>query len=159
MSTSQVVITYIGGGSKDWAHKYFADLLSNQVLSGELRLYDIDVPAAQRNKKFFDNLKKNNTTSVKSRWSCSVIDNIDTALIGADFVLISILPYSLQNMQVDVHYPEKYGIWQSVGDTVGPGGYSRALRTIPAFEFFTDRIRANARRHGSSIIQIRWRCA
>lgn len=143
MSTSQVVITYIGGGSKDWAHKYFADLLSNQVLSGELRLYDIDVPAAQRNKKFFDNLKKNNTTSVKSRWSCSVIDNIDTALTGADFVLISILPYSLQNMQVDVHYPEKYGIWQSVGDTVGPGGYSRALRTIPAFEFFADRIRAN----------------
>lgn len=37
-------------------------------------------------------------------------------------------------MESDVHYPEKYGIYQSVGDTTGPGGIVRALRTIPMFE-------------------------
>jgi alpha-galactosidase len=37
-------------------------------------------------------------------------------------------------MAVDVHAPEKYGVWQTVGDTVGAGGISRALRTIPMYE-------------------------
>ena len=139
----KTVITYIGGGSKDWAHKYFADLLTGDAVCGELRLYDIDIPAAQRNKKYFDKLKRDNAPKIKSEWQCRVVGNIDTALKGAEFVLISILPYSLKNMVIDVHYPEKYGIWQSVGDTVGPGGYSRALRTIPSFRFFADRVRAN----------------
>ena len=39
-------------------------------------------------------------------------------------------------MESDVHAPEKYGIYQSVGDTAGPGGIVRALRTIPMFEEF-----------------------
>ena len=37
-------------------------------------------------------------------------------------------------MESDVHTPEEYGIYQAVGDTVGPGGYIRALRTVPMFE-------------------------
>jgi len=139
----KITITYIGGGSKDWAHKYFADLLTGDKLCGDLRLYDIDTKAAERNRKYFDKLKKQNTGKSNSEWNCSVFSDIDRALTGADFVLISILPYSLKYMKVDVHYPEKYGIWQSVGDTVGPGGYSRALRTISYFKGFADKIRAN----------------
>jgi len=139
----KITIAYIGGGSKDWAHKYFADLLTKDKVCGELRLYDIDIAASTRNKKYFDKLKRDNASKVKSEWTCNVINDINKALTGADFVLISILPYSLKNMKVDVHYPEKYGIWQSVGDTVGPGGYSRALRTISYFKYFADRIRAN----------------
>ncbi len=137
----KIVITYIGGGSKDWAHKYFSDLLTQSDLCGELRLYDIDFEAAERNRKYFDKLKKDNATLLGSEWNCSVTEKIDEALPGSDFVVISILPYSLKNMHVDVHYPEKYGIIQSVGDTVGPGGYSRALRTIPAFQFFGQKIK------------------
>jgi len=38
-------IAYIGGGSKGWAHGLFSDLLSQERLEGDLRLYDIDVPA------------------------------------------------------------------------------------------------------------------
>ena len=139
----KITIAYIGGGSKDWAHKYFADLLTADKVCGELRLYDIDVEASTRNKNYFDKLKKDNAAKVKSEWICNVVNDINKALTDADFVLISILPYSLKNMKVDVHYPEKYGIWQSVGDTVGPGGYSRALRTISYFKYFADRIRAN----------------
>ncbi len=47
--------------------------------------------------------------------------------------MISILPGTFDEMESDVHTPEKYGIYQSVGDTAGPGGYIRALRTIPMF--------------------------
>lgn len=139
----KITITYIGGGSKDWAHKYFADLLTGEQVCGELRLYDIDLKAAERNRKYFEKLKSQNADKTKSEWNCTVHFDINKALTGADFVLISILPYSMKNMKVDVHYPEKYGIWQSVGDTVGPGGYSRALRTIAYFKFFAQRIRAN----------------
>ncbi|MCL2494134.1 MAG: alpha-glucosidase/alpha-galactosidase [Oscillospiraceae bacterium] len=136
-----ITITYIGGGSKAWAHAYFADLLTQSQLEGELRLYDIDIPAAERNRKFFDKLKQTNAEKIKSSWTCTVHENIDTALAGADFVIISILPYQLKNMYVDVHYPQRYGIWQPVGDSAGAGGYSRALRTTPAYIFFAQKIR------------------
>ncbi len=59
------------------------------------------------------------------------------ALSAADIVIISILPGSLDDMEVDVHLPERCGIYQSVGDTVGPGGIIRAcvlsryLRKLP----------------------------
>jgi len=136
-----ITITYIGGGSKAWAHKYFADLLTQDKITGELRLYDIDLPAAKRNKKFFDKLVKNNPGKIKSPWRCEVFEDIGPALDGADFVIISILPYFMKNMYVDVHYPQRYGIWQSVGDSAGAGGYSRALRTIPSYIFFAKNIR------------------
>jgi len=142
----KITITYIGGGSKAWAHKYFADLLTQSQLEGELRLYDIDLPAARRNQKYFDKLVKTNPDKIKSKWDCTVHESIDTALLGADFVIISILPYQLKNMYVDVHYPQKYGIWQPVGDSAGAGGYSRALRTIPSYIFFAQKIREHCPR-------------
>ncbi|MDR2687416.1 MAG: alpha-glucosidase/alpha-galactosidase [Oscillospiraceae bacterium] len=137
----KITITYIGGGSKAWAHKYFADLLTQSQLEGELRLYDTDLPAARRNRKYFGKLVKANPDKIKSKWSCTVHGDIGTALPGSDFVIISILPYQLRNMYVDVHYPQRYGIWQPVGDSAGAGGYSRALRTIPSYIFFAKKIR------------------
>jgi len=66
------------------------------------------------------------------------------ALTGADFVIISILPGTFDEMESDVHTPEKYGIWQSVGDTAGPGGILRAMRTVPMFEEIAENIRKYA---------------
>ena len=139
----KLTIAYIGGGSKGWAHGCFSDLLAQGRLEGEIRLYDTDIQAAERNVLWFDKLVRCNAKKIKSKWTCTVVPDIDKALAGADFVIISILPYTLDNMAVDVHHPEKYGLWQSVGDTVGAAGYSRALRTIPAYIHFADRIRAN----------------
>ena len=47
-------------------------------------------------------------------------------------------------MAVDVHMPERLGICQSVGDTAGPGGMIRALRTIPIYVEFAEAIRQYA---------------
>jgi alpha-galactosidase len=66
------------------------------------------------------------------------------ALDGADFVVISILPGTFDEMDVDVHTPERLGIWQSVGDTAGPGGIMRGLRTIPMFVEIAEAIKAYA---------------
>jgi alpha-galactosidase len=56
-------------------------------------------------------------------------------------VLISILPGTFGEMRSDVHVPEKYGIWQTVGDTAGPGGVLRAMRTVPIYEGFARAIK------------------
>jgi len=141
----EIKVAYIGGGSKNWAQKYFSDFLLQDKLCGEIRLYDIDETAANLNKKYFDRMVIYNKDKILSKWECIVEPNIDLALAGVDVVLISILPYTLYNMKNDVHYPEKYGIYQSVGDTTGPGGYSRAMRTLGTFKFFASKIRENCK--------------
>ncbi len=55
----------------------------------------------------------------------------EAALEGADFVVVTISTGGLKAMATDLSIPEEYGIYQTVGDTVGPGGLSRALRNIP----------------------------
>ena len=57
--------------------------------------------------------------------------SLDEALQGADFVILTITTGRLESMRPDLEIPAKYGIKQSVGDTTGPGGLSRALRNIP----------------------------
>ncbi|MET1000459.1 MAG: hypothetical protein ABWZ15_01500, partial [Acidimicrobiia bacterium] len=53
------------------------------------------------------------------------------ALEGADYVVVTISTGGFDSMRHDLAVPEKYGIKQSVGDTVGPGGVMRALRNVP----------------------------
>lgn len=135
----RIKICYIGGGSKMWARVFMSDLAVAENLSGELALYDIDKPAAQRNAKIGGYINDNPAT--KSKFDYVVYDGLDDALRGADFVVISILPATFKEMRSDVHAPEKYGIYQSVGDTVGPGGVLRAMRTVPLYEEFARKIR------------------
>lgn len=122
-------VAYIGGGSRGWAWGFMKDIAMDAQLSGTLRLYDIDREAAEHNKIIGENLMKQD--GVVSHWDYTVEDSLKSALTGADFVVISILPGTFEEMRSDVHAPEKYGIFQSVGDTVGPGGFVRAMRTIP----------------------------
>lgn len=140
---TDITICYLGGGSKNWAQKYFSDLLLQDKVSGTIKLYDIDEKAARLNERYFKKMVKENKKTIRSSWSCFVVNDINTALKDSDFVLISILPHELERMKVDVHYPEHYGIIQSVGDTVGPGGYSRALRTLDSFNYFGLKIKEN----------------
>jgi alpha-galactosidase len=55
------------------------------------------------------------------------------ALDGADYVCISIAVGGLETFHRDYHIPEEYGVYHTVGDTVGPGGISRVLRNVPVF--------------------------
>ena len=124
-------IAYIGGGSRGWAWKLMADLALEKELSGTIRLYDIDWEAAKNNEIIGNKFSVQKDAAGK--WEYKAVESLETALTGADFVIISILPGTFEEMRSDVHEPEKYGIYQSVGDTVGPGGLVRALRTIPQF--------------------------
>ncbi len=130
-----LVITYIGGGSRGWAWTLMSDLARAKDLSGVVRLYDIDPQAAHVNEVIGNSIPHN--------FRYQAFDDLASSLKGSDFVVISILPGTFEEMASDVHCPEKYGIWQSVGDTTGPGGIIRALRTLPMFEVFGRAIRDN----------------
>jgi alpha-galactosidase/6-phospho-beta-glucosidase family protein len=126
---SDIALAYIGGGSRGWAWKLMADLALEERLGGVVRLYDADEDAARANAAIGNALR--DRPEVRSRWRYEATPEPRKALEGADLVIISILPGTLAEMACDVHAPERYGIWQSVGDTVGPGGLIRSLRTIP----------------------------
>lgn len=125
-------IAYIGGGSRGWAWGLMGNLALADDICGDVALYDIDFEAAKHNEIIGNRIKDNK--DCKSPWNYKAYEKIGDALTGADFVIISILPGTFDEMESDVHCPEKYGIYQSVGDTSGPGGVIRALRTIPMFE-------------------------
>ena len=127
-----IKIAYIGGGSRGWAWGLMSDLVSCDDISGDVYLYDIDFEAAQHNEIIGE--KFNGCEDAKSVWHYHAVKTPSEAMTGADFVIISILPGTFEEMESDVHAPEKYGIYQSVGDTSGPGGIVRAMRTIPMFE-------------------------
>ena len=127
-----VKIAYIGGGSRGWAWGLMSDLVSAPDINGKVALYDIDKKAALDNAVIGN--KFNSAEGALSHWDYEATDTLEEALQGANFVVISILPGTFNEMQSDVHTPEKYGIWQSVGDTSGPGGIIRALRTVPMMQ-------------------------
>lgn len=126
-----VQIAYIGGGSRGWAWGLMTDLAMEKQLSGTVRLYDIDRQAAKNNEIIGNRLKQNE--KAEGKWNYVTCPDLKAALTGCDFVVISILPGTFEEMESDVHLPERLGIYQSVGDTAGPGGMIRALRTIPMF--------------------------
>ena len=132
-------IAYIGGGSRGWAWTFMTDLALTEELSGTIRLYDIDRPAAERNAVIGNRLT--DREDVPGKWTYEVHDSLRSALLGADFVVISILPGTFDEMESDVHLPERLGICQSVGDTAGPGGLVRALRAIPMFVTIAEAVR------------------
>ena len=135
-------VAYIGGGSRGWAWGFMMDLAMDADMCGTVKLYDIDRPAAERNKTIGNKISAH--PDAASRWQYEVADTLKDALTGADFVVISILPGTFEEMRSDVHLPERVGVWQPVGDTVGAGGFMRAMRTIPMYVEIAEAIKAYA---------------
>lgn len=139
MKVSEVTIAYIGGGSRGWAWNLMTDLAMEAQLSGTVRLYDIDNTAAKSNETIGNRLSSRE--DAVGKWNYVTSGSLQEALEGADFVVISILPGTFDEMDSDVHLPERLGIYQSVGDTAGPGGIIRGLRTIPMFVTIAQAVR------------------
>lgn len=138
----ELEIAYIGGGSRGWAWTFMTDLALEPSLSGTIRLYDIDMKAAKQNAVIGNQIS--GKEEAVGKWKYVVKESLGEALEGADFVVISILPGTFEEMESDVHLPETLGIYQSVGDTTGPGGIIRAMRTIPMFVEIAKAIRQYA---------------
>ncbi|WP_134684091.1 family 4 glycosyl hydrolase [Brevibacillus migulae] len=138
----ELKIAYIGGGSLGWARSMMVDLALEERMSGTVALYDINMEAARKNERLGNMISAH--PDAKGKWTYTAVATIEEALANADFVIISILPGTLDDMETDVHLPEAYGIYQSVGDTVGPGGIMRAVRTIPMYASIAQQIKEHA---------------
>ena len=126
-----ITIAYIGGGSRGWAHTLMADAVRCKHLTGEIRLYDIDRPMAMVNARWGRRL--NESPDARTQWRYTVPKTLAETLKGADFVVASIQPGPIEMMGSDLNIPKKYGLLHTVGDTAGPAGLVRALRSAPEY--------------------------
>ena len=123
-------IVIVGGGSSTWGARLMADLmLTPSIASSMYVLHDIEPANAERVAGFARKLAQ------KLGAGATIVTELDPdrALEGADFVLITISTGRLPAMAHDLAIPEAYRVYATVGDTVGPGGWARAMRNIPVF--------------------------
>jgi alpha-galactosidase len=121
-------ITIIGGGSYQWVPKLIDDIAQTPVLQdADVVLEDIDASRLSRTTAYVEHVARVLAIPLRVR---ATTDQRD-ALTGADFVVVNISTGGFRSMVHDIEIPARYGIRQSVGDTVGPGGISRSLRNIP----------------------------
>lgn len=121
-------IVLVGGGSVNWSPKLLNDLtLTPSLGNAAYVIYDKDERAAARMARLGDKLVRDRGLNAAFGYSMDEKE----AFGGADFVLITISTGDLEAMEHDLTIPEDYRIYQTVGDTVGPGGWARGLRNIP----------------------------
>jgi alpha-galactosidase len=140
----EIKIAYIGGGSRYWARDLMKDLALTSHLTGVIELYDINHQAAERNVGFAKAIFS--SEKAISQFEVRANPDLDDTLRGADFVVLSIEPGPVEMRFAELEIPQKYGVFQPVGDTVGPGGLIRALRAIPAYLEFAHAIMQNSPR-------------
>jgi alpha-galactosidase len=121
-------ITIIGAGSRVFAEAMIRDSLTFPALADStFRLMDIDEEALDIMATIARKLIK------QGGHGATVTTTTDRreALEGADYVVVSILSHGREPIRPEIDIPMKYGVSQCIGDTMGPGGIFRGLRTIP----------------------------
>jgi alpha-galactosidase/6-phospho-beta-glucosidase family protein len=121
-------IAFVGGGSYQWGPKIILDVALNEALrGGTLVLHDINAEA-------LEDMYEWGTMALdvaQADLKLEKTPELEEALRGADFVVLSISTGGLDATALDLEIPARYGVVQTVGDTVGPGGLFRGLRNIP----------------------------
>ena len=138
MGVWSVKVAVIGGGSYLWAFGFARQFVKSVNLNGmNLVLMDIDPDALDITSSAANIHNQAHGSPIR----IETTTNLDSALDGANFVIVSISTGGLDAMRHDLEIPEKYGITHTVGDTVGPGGWLRAVRNIPVFDDFGARMK------------------
>ena len=130
-------ITFLGAGSTIFARSVLGDCMSKDVLKDcEMALYDIDATRLEESERILSAI--NRGKGGKSKITGYVgIENLENALRGASFVVNAIQVGGYDPCTItDFEIPKKYGLRQTIADTLGIGGIMRALRTIPVMEVF-----------------------
>jgi len=123
-------ITYVGAGSAVFARQVITDILSIDGLGdGEFALVDIDAERLDLAHQLVTKLVERSGKDWKVSSSTDRTDVLD----GSDYVVNSIEVAGLHNVRHDYDIPLRYGVDQCIGDTIGPGGIFKALRTGPAW--------------------------
>jgi len=131
-------ITFMGAGSTVFARNVLGDCMCTPVLcEAEIALYDIDAERLAESQIILNAINKNVNAGRASIQTYLGVENRKAALKGASFVVnaIQVGGYDPSTI-IDFEIPKKYGLQQTIADTLGIGGIMRALRTIPVLEDF-----------------------
>lgn len=128
-------ITFLGAGSTVFARNVIGDCMFSEALRDSVfALYDIDAERLEESRVILEAMREQKGGYGKIECYCGV-ENRKDALRGANFVINAIQvglydPCTITDFEV----PKKYGLQQTIGDTLGIGGIMRALRTIPVMQ-------------------------
>lgn len=127
-------IAFMGAGSTIFAKSVLGDcILTPEIENLEIALHDIDPVRLKDSKMMLENLSKNVGREVKIE---AYLDRRE-ALKGAKYIVNAIQVGGYDPCTItDFEIPQKYGLRQTIADTLGIGGIFRALRTIPVLEDF-----------------------
>ena len=126
-----VTIVMMGAGS------FFTGSILRDVMlipgssGGQFRLVDVDETRLALAHRWI--VKMAEEFGIGHKWTVTSTPNRREALPGADYIVNSIEVDGLPNVRPDNDIPLKYGISQCIGDTIGPGGLFKALRTVPVW--------------------------
>lgn len=121
-------IAFIGAGSVVFTRNLCSDILLTPALQDStLTLMDIDPSRLAQAQELVQVIV--DRRNLKARVEATT--NLSEAVAGADYVITTFQQGGLEAYALDIEIPQRYGVGQCVGDTLGPGGVFRALRTIP----------------------------
>jgi alpha-galactosidase/6-phospho-beta-glucosidase family protein len=123
------------GSSTAWTPYLLPDLLAVFDEPLDVRFLDID-PRPARLCTEYGKVASRHYGRDKDKYR--PLTHRKEALKDADAVIITVSTGGLDAMENDIKIPEKYGIFATVGDTAGPGGWSRSIRNIPVFRAFAE---------------------
>jgi alpha-galactosidase len=144
MEKKMAKITFLGAGSTVFAKSVLGDsMLSEPLKDAHIALYDIDSQRLRDSKLMLDHLNENINKSRAKITPHLGVRSRRAALKGADYVVnaVQVGGYDPATI-IDFEAPKKYGLRQTIGDTLGIGGIFRSLRTIPVVLDFTRDIEA-----------------
>lgn len=133
-----VKITFMGAGSTIFARNVLGDCMASPVLcDSEIALYDIDAERLKDSEIIINAINENTNQKCAHITSYLGIENRRAALKDAAFVVNAIQVGGYDPCTIiDFEIPKKYGLRQTIADTLGIGGIMRGLRTIPVMEEF-----------------------
>ncbi len=126
-----VKICFLGAGSTVFAKNVLGDCMHAPSLrDAHVTLLDIDPDRLSVSERMLRNM--NQTLGADTRFSAYLSEDAEKALADADFVVNAIQVGGYEpGTVIDFDVPKKYGLRQTIADTLGIGGIFRALRTIP----------------------------
>ncbi len=133
-----IKIAFMGAGSCVFARNVLGDCMCVPSLrDAEIALYDIDATRLEEAELIISSMNRNINEGKATIKPYLGVENRKEALRGATFVVNAIQVGGYEPCTViDFEIPKKYGLRQTIADTMGIGGIMRALRTIPVMEDF-----------------------
>lgn len=133
-----IKITFMGAGSTVFARNVLGDCMCTPILQDcEIALYDIDATRLEDSEIILKEINKNVNENRAKIYTYLGVENRKEALSNATFVINAIQVGGYDPCTItDFEIPKKYGLRQTIADTLGIGGIMRALRTIPVLEEF-----------------------